>query len=37
MTVGEAIAFYRATLTDAPPSSCSARLAGSSVPVSMRQ
>jgi MoaA/NifB/PqqE/SkfB family radical SAM enzyme len=37
MTAGQAIAFYRSTLTDAPPSSCSARLADSEVPVSMRQ
>jgi MoaA/NifB/PqqE/SkfB family radical SAM enzyme len=37
MRVGEAIAFYRATLTGAPPSSCSARLTGSAVPVSVRQ
>ena len=35
MTVGQAIAFYRSTLTDAPPSSCSARL--SAVPVGVRQ
>lgn len=27
MTVGEAIAFYRSTITSAPPSSCSVRLA----------
>lgn len=35
MGVGEAIAFYRSTLDDVPPSSCSARL--SEVPVSVRQ
>jgi MoaA/NifB/PqqE/SkfB family radical SAM enzyme len=35
MSVGEAIAFYRSTITDAPASSCSARL--SAVPVGVRQ
>ena len=35
MAAGEAIAFYRSTLTGAPPSSCSARL--SAVPVIVRR
>jgi MoaA/NifB/PqqE/SkfB family radical SAM enzyme len=35
MTVGEAMAFYRRTITGAPASSCSARL--SEVPVDVRQ